>query len=483
MTDDHSVMIDGQRYIPDRVVTTQFKIGVGVTTRNRWEVLGRTLEDIRSRVPEGTPIVVVDDASDKPGVISDANILWHRFENNVGIARAKNKCLEVLYNEGVDHMFLFDDDAWPIAEDWYLPYCKSPEPHLMRIFPDLSGPTKLRDIRVIYGDPNLLAYTGPRGMMLYVERRVLDVVGGMDVAYGKWGYEHGDWSNRIHNAGLTTWRFADVNGGEKLIYSLDEHEQIDRSTNRDERHALAKVNVKRYHANWNSSAYQEFRESKDVVLTCLFTTRPDPQRPGTNPKLSALDTLRDSLGADRHFVVIVDDPKNGNQVITLGTPNLYVQRWVSYWNWLRDHPETGFVWCVDGTDVEMLRDPFDLRPGVLYLGDEPVLLDSEWFRKNPSQMMVRLLEEHGGKQTFNAGLVGGDRTTVMGFIHAMLSVYESNQIDVFHKKDTDFTATVNDMGLLNYAAHHWAGEIEHGVFVNTIFKANQVNKVARWKHK
>jgi hypothetical protein len=27
---------------------------------------------------------------------------------------------------GCEHLFLFDDDAWPIADNWHLPYIESP---------------------------------------------------------------------------------------------------------------------------------------------------------------------------------------------------------------------------------------------------------------------------------------------------------------------------------------------------------------------
>jgi hypothetical protein len=93
----------------------------------------------------------------------------------------------------------------------------------MRIFLDLAGPRKMGDVTVVYDDGQHVAYSGPRGVMLSAHRSVLDVAGGMDPAFGKWGYEHGDWSNRIHAFGLTTWRFADVAGSDQLIHCLGEH--------------------------------------------------------------------------------------------------------------------------------------------------------------------------------------------------------------------------------------------------------------------
>src|SRR5690606_9807564 len=125
----------------------------------------------------------------------------YRFEKNVGIAKAKNKCLELLYNSGCEHFFLFDDDTYPAVTGWEKPYIESPEPHLMWVFDRYDGqkPT----VETIYKDDCHIAYHATRGCMLYCSREVLDKVGGMNPAFGKWGWEHQSWSDRIHSAGLT----------------------------------------------------------------------------------------------------------------------------------------------------------------------------------------------------------------------------------------------------------------------------------------
>src|SRR6187402_2101376 len=115
------------------------RIGIGVTCHNRHEVARNTLSHICRLMPPDAKIVVVDDASTKePPFIPD-----YRFTTNVGIARAKNKCLELL--DGCDHIFLFDDDTFPIADDWWEPYIESPEAHLMYIFEDFADGKQLYD--------------------------------------------------------------------------------------------------------------------------------------------------------------------------------------------------------------------------------------------------------------------------------------------------------------------------------------------------
>jgi hypothetical protein len=58
--------------------------------------------------------------------------------------------------------------------------------------------------------------------------------------------------------------------------------------------------------------------------------------------------------------------------------NPYLQRWVAPYHYLRDNC-TGWTWFTDGTDVEMLREPWDMmQPGTLYVGHEPTVLGIAW---------------------------------------------------------------------------------------------------------
>ncbi len=480
------VIVNDEEFVP-LLESRSTDIAVAITTRNRWEILASNLTAFKEHTPDDVPILVWDDGSDQIPDDWDTRFGLDGSGYNEGIARAKNHCLEWLYNTGKTHLFLFDDDAFPLVDEWWVPYANSPEPHLMRIFPDLAGPKKLNDIKLIYGDPQHHAYTGARGLMLYVERRVLDVVGGMDPIYGKWGYEHGDWSNRIHNAGLTTWRFADVANGGDLIFSLDEHERVDRGTVPAERKEMVKRNIEIYRERFHSKEYREFRAQKDVVLTCLYTSMKDPQRPGNKLYATALDPLMKSLtGHEVHL--FIDGQPVGDQPwvhqVLVGVGNLYIQRWYDYWRWLREHPEVRYVWCVDGTDVEMLKDPFpSMQSGLLYIGSEPKLVEDNWMLQNTSNHMRKLYYEWGEHVLLNAGLVGGDRATVMGFIREMLDLYEENQIDTFLKKDTDITAGINDMGILNVVGYRHRANLITGPSVHTKFKANERNEFSWWKHK
>lgn len=192
-------------------------IGIGVTTYNRPERVRQTVEHIRKHSPHGTRLIVINDAGETPDLPAD--VLVFPTPYNKGIAGAKNECLKHLHH-GYEHIFLFDDDTYPTADGWWKPYMESAEPHLMYQFPSAPSHWGLNET---YRDENLVAYDKARGCMMYIHRSVLDVVGGMHLAFGKHGGEHEDWSLRIHEAGLTSHPFADV--PDPSIYCADQDEK------------------------------------------------------------------------------------------------------------------------------------------------------------------------------------------------------------------------------------------------------------------
>ena len=484
------VTIDGVDYYPQSDDSPS--VGVAVTTYNRPQVLEKTLEKIKEHTP-GAYVVVIDDASPTPAVVPDGVDLIRLTENS-GIARAKNKSIEALIDAGVGHLFLFDDDAYPIMDEWFKPYVDSPEPHLMYMFEDLSGAKKLKDVKVLYDDGIHKAYTGPRGVMLYAHRSAVDVVGGMDTIYGRWGYEHGDWSNRIYHAGLTSWRYADVAGSNNLIYSLDEHSQVDRSVNIGDRNNLAKTNATIHNERVSSwyRAHCPYREERKVVITCLLNSTIDPQR---NTKMKGDLTMvgkwiSSIKGATPVVIVDHDVPTVPGGVELIRVPeestNLYYRRWLLAYQYLRDHPEVSDVWVTDGTDVEMLREPWHgMEKGIIYVGSEPRTLDDSWMKSNHgSDKFQRFLQEHYDKTMVNAGLLGGSREDVMSFAHTVFRQWFDGESLRFWNKDTS-KQEVGDMAAFNVAAYEsFADKIEFGPKVHTVFKAEEMNNEwSWWKHK
>lgn len=453
------------------------KIGIGITERNRYELFKNSYDELHKFLPNNAVVVVVDDASNKP--VPEATF---RFENNVGISVAKNKCLELLYLQGCEHIFLFDSDIYPLVNEWWEPYAESSEPHLMYIFKDFANGGSPGDTKVVYKNDSIIAYDHPRGCMLYFHRSVLDKVGGMDTVFTKWGFEHGNLSDRIFMAGLTSFRYMDVANSKGLFYSHDEQTGNKNSTviGQERRQCIAH-NQPLYLERKYKSYFAPFIDKKNAILTCYFTGVSDPQRnKNWQAKIDELQPLINSLKQTKlivfHDCFEVENTEKVEFIKVKTSLNPYYQRWVTYREWmLSNKDEYGNVFCIDATDVEILREPFWNELGDnLWTGDENELIGCEWMRNhNANKIIKEFIEKNKNKQLLNAGICGGKIEVVSEFIRQMVDFLTFEQADPI------------DMGLFNYMAYtNWSDKIRTGRQVCTIFKKFETdNKTAWFKHK
>lgn len=482
------VNIDGVDYAP---CTYFSRIGVCITTHNRADVLSSAISQHQKYLPPGALVVVIDDGS-TPAATVPESVKLIRHDKSLGIVASKNKSLAELVDAGCEHLFLWDDDAWPSAPGWWLPYIESPEPHLAYQFQDLAGPRKLNDMAVLHRDGKHVAYTGQRGVMLYYHRSVIEAVGGFDPVYGRGMYEHPDLALRIHNAGLTSWAFADVAGSAVLIHSMDEHEEGVRSIPRPEREALAKANAVIYSARRDSgyTAYVPFRTQQDVVITTLLTSQPDPQRTVTMAADSALLQAWASSIRGAAAVVLADElttAPTGASLVNVPVLEMspYFARWLHIYQHLRAHPEYRLVWCTDGTDVEMLREPWaEMEPGKIYVGSEHKTYADQWMHANHhGKTYSDFLVQHHDEPLLNAGLLGGSRADVVEFAHRIIRLHYSIESQRFWKMEIA-PATLVDMGAFGIAAKSFGDRVVTGPKVHTIFKTDGIGKEhAWWRHK
>lgn len=458
----------------------QQKIGIGITEHNRPDMFAKCYESVIKLAPAGSTIVVVDDASTKP--LPQAT---YRFNSNVGIAAAKNKCFELLYKAGCEHIFLLDSDTWPLSPDSWTPYIESKEPHLNYIFTHWANGKSIDGTTEIYRDNEIVAYNQPRGCMMYFNRSVLDAVGGMDEIFGKWGHEHRSLSDRIFMYGLTSFRYMDVVNSKGLWYSDDEHNENRNTTVKNhERQQYIQRNHELYEARKFSSSYQPFYKKDNILLTCYFNAVKDPQR-DTNFDSSSkmLNPLIDSL-KDTKLIVLHDclsdkDTEKVKFVKVKTGINPYFQRWISYRSYLMQNKEwIGNVFCIDATDIELLKEPDwnDLGDWI-YTGDEPTTFDDkgQWMRKNhPNPSILSLLNDKGKQyQMLNAGILGGNISNVLDFMRALIDFYALSD-----------NPGVTDMGAFNYIARTvFKDKIRYGREVCTIFKGNERNDYSWFKHK
>lgn len=459
------VLIDGELYVKRKSMPTS--IGIGITTHNRNALVRDTLARLRQHTPADAKIVVVDDASEMPVKIKDTHV--YRFNENVGIATAKNKCLELLSD--CDHIFLFDDDTYPIADDWFKPYVESPEHHMMYLFENWANGTPVGDDSIVYSDSQHRAHSHARGCMMYVDKLALATVGGMDVRYGKAMNEHLDWSIRIHNAGLTTFRYMDVADSEQLIYSMDQHQEV--RTSIDNRQQNNEGNKHLLADSETSSAYMPY--GKDVVIACYFANVFDAQRDTTwKPDLSAIEKLKQSVEAHGiEFVLIHNCFDLPNKVEVSTTP--YFERWLKEWQYLRDRRDINNVFVVDATDVDMVNNPFThLERGKLYVGDEPGnTLNNQWMLTRHQEPSVnQFLRENGSLPLLNCGVVGGSRKLVMDLCREMYMYHFNNPQDL------------TEMGIFNKLLYtRYDMVIESGRHVTSLFKKYEVKTNAWFRHK
>ena len=212
-------------------------IGIGISTTPNRQLMANTIQHFYENTPPNFGIIVEED------------------KEYTGVAATKNRLLAKL--DTYHHIFLFDDDTYPIANEWWKPYMDSEEPHLMYQF-KLPGKPK-SDMKELYRDGKIVAYSHTRGAMIYIKRIVLDVVGGLDEDYGEYGYEHPDWTNRIFNAGLTTHRAMDVPNSKDLLYCLDQDSEIESSVSADIRKTNILKNYNKYKKSRHSREYKDYK--------------------------------------------------------------------------------------------------------------------------------------------------------------------------------------------------------------------------------
>ncbi len=222
----------------------------------------------------------------------------------------------------------------------------------------------------------------------------------------------------------------------------------------------------------------------NIVLTCLFTAHGDPQRPDTplpaDP--AVLDPLLESLTGCTAVVLHdqLDAPQRDGVIferVKTECDNPYFARWPAYSDWLDRNRWPRAVFCVDGTDVEMLHEPWHaMAPDVLYLGSEPATLSHPWFiHCHPTGR--RLAATHPDTPLLNPGLVGGYTDRVAVFLDGLV---ERIQAAVNAGDLTDMAAVNVEAHIAErYGSRHATGEPVH-----TEFRANdRTHPTAWWRHK
>lgn len=213
----------------------------------------------------------------------------------------------------------------------------------------------------------------------------------------------------------------------------------------------------------------------NVVLSSYFVGQPDPQRGRhLEADTEAVRPMAESVRGAQ--VVVLNDCWKHDRFVHFNAQRVeapepaYRQRWLSQWQWLRRYPEVKWVWLVDATDTEMLREPWDhMQPGVLYVGSENQQVGCPWMYEH-SRAVGRWMRTHAREPLLNCGIVGGDRETVMKLCMRMNDLWVQTRADAMH-----------EMAFFNIAAREIG--CAAGPDITTEFKKYEDNGQAWWRHK
>ncbi len=93
-------------------------IGIGITTRNRWDDLAVTLAHLKEEGLDQLQTIVMDDGSDHPVPADFAQrfpwVRFERYEKSEGVTVGRNRLARLLTTE---FYLSIDDDSFPVAGD------------------------------------------------------------------------------------------------------------------------------------------------------------------------------------------------------------------------------------------------------------------------------------------------------------------------------------------------------------------------------
>lgn len=239
----------------------QEKIGVGIVTFNRPELLVKLLKSIK--YCNFVDLIVVNDGD--PLEIKGYNWYLHNNKSNLGVGKSKNIAMKYLLDKGCDHIFIIEDDIFIKDENVFSKYIeaskKSGIQHfnysqhgiMNKTFDEKQLPNP--KITVSYDDECKIAfYPHCVGAFSYFSRQCLEKVGLIDEEYYN-ACEHVDHTYRIiqNNMHPPFWYFADLANSHELLG--DEPWSLTKST----------ISSNPNHKQMISKAYDIFKKKFGVI--------------------------------------------------------------------------------------------------------------------------------------------------------------------------------------------------------------------------
>jgi GT2 family glycosyltransferase len=182
------------------------KIGIGLCSYNRPELATQTCKSLLNTIDrskyEIKTICSVDDTNltgydwikDNFGII---------YGPNGGIPVNKNRIIK--YLSDCDYIFLSEDDITYLKEGWIDMYIKAIRVTQFQHFNYIVSDYREYIQRILKYPENInLGITGAyvNGVLMVMSKKCIDTVGGFDLRYKTYGYEHADYTRRCAMAKL-----------------------------------------------------------------------------------------------------------------------------------------------------------------------------------------------------------------------------------------------------------------------------------------
>jgi glycosyltransferase involved in cell wall biosynthesis len=199
------------------------KIGIGVTTYNRPETFKKCVKNIWDNTFDNNKAgAILYGQQEWQPKNKEHEIHWYfakdTDEHRTGVAARKNECLIAL--KDCDHIFLFDDDCYPIKDGWIDFFINSGEEHLLFLNKAIHN-KRIVEIGLYSGDE--LKYTKELyndcgGVFMYMTKQAIERVGAFNEKFGLYGFEHAEYSIRILGE---HGKYPMLKGTEEYLYAED----------------------------------------------------------------------------------------------------------------------------------------------------------------------------------------------------------------------------------------------------------------------
>ena len=209
---------------------------------------------------------------------------------------------------------------------------------------------------------------------------------------------------------------------------------------------------------------EEDLEKSEVIVTCYFTKKPDPQTGllRNSADFAYIQPWYESLlkinvpgiilhdGLEEEFIIRFQNEQIQFRICELGNYSIFEERWLLYHLLLNQLPKLEKVFFTDSNDVYITKNPFQLikNKKALYVGRDSAnrIKDSGWLKDECDKFVkdsnYQLLKTYPYQWVYNAGVVGGS-TDLLFFFTSEMSKLILKAESAFHK----------DMSLLNIVIH------------------------------